>query len=137
MWNTISVDIIIIFNKFIRFNQLFSMTFNRFYLLFALFLIIFKAFPKGGYVNIASSVTLLWSEGSTSSPVRYSYLSIFPDDNANVFAASLVISYCYHISFSYLILSLILMISFYVLSERFFLKRKGLYDATVASITKK
>ena len=29
------------------------------------------------------------------------------------------------------------MISFYVLSERFFLKRKGLSDATVASITKK
>ena len=29
------------------------------------------------------------------------------------------------------------MISFYVLSERFFLKRKGLSDARVASITKK
>ena len=29
------------------------------------------------------------------------------------------------------------MISFYILSKRFFLKRKGLFDARVASITKK
>ena len=43
-----------------------------------------------------------------SSPVRYSYLSIFPDDNAEIFAASLLTSYC---SFSSLILSIIIMIS--------------------------
>ena len=36
------------------------------------------------------------------SPVRYSYLSIFPDDNADIFAASLLKPYC---SFSYLIIN--------------------------------
>ena len=40
--------------------------------------------------------------------VRYSYLSIFPDDNADIFAASLLILCC---SFSSLILSSIIMIS--------------------------
>ena len=48
--------------------------------------------------------------------------------------ASLVISY---FSFSSLILSLIVMISFYILSKRLFLKRKGLSDVRVVSITKK
>ena len=43
--------------------------------------------------------------------------------------------YC---NFSSLILStIIVMISFYILSKRFFLKRKRLSDARVASITKK
>ena len=40
-------------------------------------------------------------------------------------------------SFSSLILSSIIMISTYIRSERLFLKRKGLSDARVASITKK
>ena len=40
-------------------------------------------------------------------------------------------------SFASLILSSIVMISFHILSIRFFLKRKGLSDAKVASITKK
>ena len=44
-----------------------------------------------------------------------------------------LMSYC---SFSSLILSLIVMISFYILSKRFFLIHKGLSDARVASITK-
>ena len=53
---------------------------------------------------------------------------------------------CYHIilhiiyiicSFSSLILSLVIMISFYFLSKRFFLKYKGLSDTRVASTTKK
>ena len=63
-----------------------------------------------------------------------SLLSVFPDDNADTFAAFQLISYC---NFSSLILSSIVMISFYVLSKRFFLKRKRLSDARVASITKK
>ena len=67
--------------------------------------------------------------GSVSSP-----LSIFPDDNADTFATFQLISYC---NFSSLILSSIVMISFYVLSKRFFLKRKRLSDARVALITKK
>ena len=59
---------------------------------------------------------------------------ILPDDNADIFAASLLISYC---NFPSLILSSIVMISFYILSERLFLKREGLSDPRVASITKK
>ena len=49
----------------------------------------------------------------------------------NVFLASVLISYC---SFSSLIF---VMIGFYILSTRFFLKRKELSHATVVSITKK
>ena len=58
----------------------------------------------------------------------------FPDDNADIFAASVLISYC---SFSCLILSSVVMISFYILSKRFFLKCKRLSDGRVVSTTKK
>ena len=67
------------------------------------------------------------------SPVRYSHLSIFPDDSADNFDASLPMLYC---NFSSIILSSVVMISFYILSTRFFLQPKGLSDARVASITK-
>ena len=83
-----------------------------------------RTFPNGEYVNLACSVICLWLEDNISSPVRYSYLSIFPDDNADTFATSLLISYC---NFSILIL----------LSKRFFLKCKEWAYARVASITKK
>ena len=53
-----------------------------------------KAFPKGEYANLACSIICLFLEGYTSSPVRYSYLSILPNDNVDIFAASLLISYC-------------------------------------------
>ena len=43
-------------------------------------------------------------------------------------------SYC---TVSSLILSTIAIISFHILFKRFFLKREGLSDATVASITKR
>ena len=52
--------------------------------------------------------------------------SIFPDDNAVIFAASLVTLYY---TYSYLILSSIVMIRFYILSKRLLLKHKGLFDA--------
>ena len=69
--------------------------------------------------------------------VRYLCMSsLFPDDNAGNFVnfASLSISLC---SFSSLILSSIAMISFYILSKRFFLKCKGLSEARIPPITKK
>ena len=66
-------------------------------------------------------------------PVRNAYLSILADNNADIFAASLLISYC---SFSSLILSLLLVIRFYIFSKRFFLKRKALSNARVVSISK-
>ena len=93
-----------------------------------------KAFPKGEYANLACSIICLLLKGNISSPVRYSHLLIFPDDNADIFAASLLLSYC---SFSSLILSSVAMIRFYVLFGRYFLKRKELSDARVASITRK
>ena len=92
-----------------------------------------KAFPKGEYANLACSIICLWLEVNISSPVRYSYLSIFRDHPADIFAVSLLISYC---GFSSLILPSIVMISFYVLSKIFFLKLKGLSDTRVVSITK-
>ena len=52
-----------------------------------------KAFPKREYGDLACSIICLWLTGKISSPVRYSYLSIFPDDNADMFAACLLISY--------------------------------------------
>ena len=53
-----------------------------------------KTFSKGEYVNLTCLITCFWLEGNTSSPVRYSYLSFFADDNADIFPASLLISYC-------------------------------------------
>ena len=50
-----------------------------------------KAFPKGAYENLASFIMCIWLEGNISSLVRYSYLSAFLDDNADTFAASLLI----------------------------------------------
>ena len=62
-----------------------------------------------------------------------SFLISSLDDKADIFAASLVISYC---NFSSQILSSIVMISFYIVSKRFTLKREGLSDVRVTSITK-
>ena len=69
-----------------------------------------KAVPKGEYANLADSTICLRLEDSISWPVRYSYLSIFPDGSTDIFAASLLISYS---SFSSLILLSIVMISLY------------------------
>ena len=89
---------------------------------------------KGEYVNLAWSIICLSLEDNISLPMRYSYLSIFPDHNADIFYSSLLVSYC---SFSSIILSSIVMISFYILSKRFFLKHEGLSYARVTSINKK
>ena len=45
-------------------------------------------------MNLACSIICFWLEGIISWPVRYSYWSILPDDKADIFAASLLISYC-------------------------------------------
>ena len=101
------------------------------------FLCFSKPFPNGEYVNSACFIICLCLEGNIYSPVRYlsiySYLSIFPGDNADTFAASLLISDC---NFSSLIISSVIIISFYVLSERFFLNKKGLSNPRITSITK-
>ena len=79
-------------------------------------------------------MALFGSDGNVSSTVRYSCLSAFPDDNSDIFAASLLLSYY---SFPFLTLSSIFLISFYICSKRFFLKREELSDARVASINNK
>ena len=65
------------------------------------FLCFSKTLLREEHVNLAYSIILLWSKGSISSPLRYSYSSTFQDDSADIFAASLLISYCH---FSSLIL---------------------------------
>ena len=76
---------------------------------------------------IVYSIILLWSEDKISSPVRYSYLPILPDDNGDIFYASLLIY----------LQSYYQLISFYILSNRLFLKGKELSDRRKASVTKK
>ena len=79
-----------------------------------------NALTRGEYVNLACSIILIWSGLNITSPVRYSYLSIFPDDNADISAASLLILYC---SFSSLILLTNVMNVFYILSNVLHLKQ--------------
>ena len=93
-----------------------------------------KFFTQREHVNLACSIICLRLEGNISSPVRYSYLSIFPDINVYIVAAFLLTSYC---SFLSLVLPSVVIISFYILFRRFFLKRKGLPDAIVVLVTKK
>ena len=47
-----------------------------------------KAFPKGEYANLVCTIICLRLLGNISLP-----LSIFPDENADIFAAFLLISY--------------------------------------------
>ena len=99
------------------------------------FLICFsKAFPKEGYEKLTCFIIYLSLGVNMFSPVRYSYLSIFSNDNGDIFASSQLILYC---SFLSLILSSIVMISFYILSERFFLEREGLAYSRVGLVTEK
>ena len=85
-----------------------------------------KAFTKAEYENLVCSIICILLEGSIFLPVRYSY--------ANIYTAYLLVSYC---SFTSLILSSNVMISFYILSKRFFLKCEGLSNARLTPITKK
>ena len=104
-----------------------------FFLVLSLFPFVFQK-PNGEWVKLACYIILLWSEGDISSPVGYSHLSLLPDDNAKIFATSLFVPYCI---FSSLILLSVFMVSFFILSKRFFLKHNELSDARVHSITKK
>ena len=78
--------------------------------MFDWFCLFFRNFAAGEYVNIACSVILLLSEGNISSPVRYSYLSILSNGNAESFATSLLM--LYYVNIIYINIMLILSISF-------------------------
>ena len=68
-----------------------------------------------------------------SSPVRYSYLSILPDDNTDIFTVAMSVLYYNIIS---LILLSMVMITLYTSSNRFFQKHNELSDRRVVSMTK-
>ena len=78
-----------------------------------------NALPIGKHINWACSIILLRPDSNAFSSIRYSYLSNLSDDDADIFAASLLTSYC---SFSSLILSSINVINFYIFSTRLVLQ---------------
>ena len=117
-WNAISIDIKILFDKLIRFNQLFPCSSSAFFcfspwssIVVACF---WRAFPKRESLNLACSVTLLWSGGSISSLGKYLCLSIFAGYKVDIFGDFQLISYC---NFSSLMLSSIAVISFYIFQK--------------------
>ena len=77
-----------------------------------------KVFPKK-ISKFSCSIIPLWSECNISLRVRYSWLSILPVGNADTFSASVLISYYIYFTSN---------LSFYIISIRLFLKRKGLSD---------
>ena len=86
--------------------------------------------PKRYFLTVFSSGFICFSP--CFSIVFVCFLKAFSNreyDKADIFDAFLLISYC---NCSSLILSSIVMISFYIISERFFLKCKRLSDARVA-----
>ena len=118
------------------FNLSFSLEKSRDFITTTCFHVCFSnALPRWKYGNLVCSIICIWLEGNIFSPGRYSYLPTFPDDNADIFAASMLMWYCY---FSSLILSSIVMIVMAsILYPIFLLKRKELPVARVACITKK
>ena len=76
--------------------------------------------------KLACSIIWLWLELIISSFVRYSYFSILLDDNADIFPASLLISYC---SFSFLVFTFFL--------KTLHLRHKRLPDARLVLLFKK
>lgn len=82
-------------------------------------------------MNLASCMILLCFGCNIFSAVSYySYLS---DDDADIFAVTLVRSYC---NFPFLIISSMIMTVLRTSYNRFFRKRNGLYDGRVVSMTK-
>ena len=76
-----------------------------------------NAFPGGDQENLVFCFILCCCGGNISSPVRYSYLTILPDDNGDIFATTLLMSYWNFLS---LILSTMVMIILYTSSNRLF-----------------
>ena len=75
-----------------------------------------------GNNNLTRSKFLFFFSANDSSLKTTKNVFYFIDDNADIFATSLLISYC---SFSSLILLSIVRISFYILSKRLLLKQKN------------
>ena len=97
------------------------------------FFCFFCVFLKEWSVNLTSSIALYRFGDNTSSRVRYSYLSILPNDNADLFVAALLMWYC---NFSSLILSLMFMTTPSKPSNKFIKESRVLSDGRVVSVTK-
>ena len=104
-----------------------------FFLVLQLFYLFPKCFTKRRICKLSLLSCFILIRWQYFLSIRYSYLPILHEDNTDIFAASLFISYW---SFSSSILPLIVIINVYAFSERFFMKRKEVSDARVASITK-
>ena len=78
------------------------------------------------------SIILLWCEGNVSLFLKYLYLPNFSDYHVDIFTASHLIFYC---SFSSLLVSSLVMISFYIPCKKLFLEHKGLSDGRVVWLT--
>ena len=55
-----------------------------------LFVFLMLSLPTGEKAIVTSFLILIWSKGNIFSPVRYSDLSMLPDDNVDMFAATLL-----------------------------------------------
>ena len=84
-------------------------------------------------MNLVFCVILSCCGGSNSSSIRYSYLSILTDDNADAFVDILLMPYC---NVSSPILSSMVLITLYISSSRFFRNRNRLYNGRAVSMTK-
>ena len=87
-----------------------------------LYLFAFQTLSQVESQEIAFPIILLWLEGNIYTAVKY---SILHGDNADIFTVSVLMSYC---RFSILIVSSVVMITFYILSKKLRLKCKGLSD---------
>ena len=78
--------------------------------------------------------SIICTDGNVYSSVKYSYSSILIHENANIFAAALLIS---HYSFSAKIVSSVVVITFSILSKTMHLKHGLLSAGKIVSFTKK
>ena len=78
--------------------------------------------------------SIIWTDGNVYSSVKYSYSSILIHENADIFAAALLISHC---SFSAKIVSSVVVITFSILSKTMHLKHGLLSAGKIVSFTKK
>ena len=78
--------------------------------------------------------SIICTDGNVYSSVKYSYSSILIHENADIFAAALLIS---HYSFSAKIVSSVVVITFSILSKTMHLKHGLLSAGKIVSFTKK
>ena len=88
-------------------------------------------YSRGEYVKLGCSSIWYGPEDNNFLPVRYSYLSILPDDKAGFFSIFPKAVLCFIMSS----FSPIAMITFYILSKKLSSKRKKWYDIKIVPLT--